>query len=184
MIKQTTTLSCVLFGLISLTACQSTDSAIVSSSDTVRVNTPSQTTYPHQRIITSPASIPTSQAHTHLHKPYTMPNPAIKMVVGEYINSRYDWIQLTITAIDNQHINIAIQSHDEIKHTVCNYQGQAHFIGQDSVHGALFETITNESPTFFQFKNHVLTIDTQDRSSLHLFCSDGTTLIGNYTKIA
>ena len=116
---------------------------------------------------------------------------AMQIVSGDYVTSDYakraqgyDWIGVTISAVDNENITITVRSRSDIKQPTCSFDGTAKLIGQDNAHGVIFKTVANDSVTFLQFQNGKLTIDAEDKYALNTFCSGGATLAGDYQKLA
>ena len=118
-------------------------------------------------------------------------SPAMQTVIGDYATADYtkrdqgyDWVGVTISAIDNENITITVRSRSDIKQPTCGFDGTAKLIGQDNAHGVIFKTVANDSVTFLQFQNGKLTIEAQDKYALNTFCSGGATLAGDYQKLA
>ena len=118
-------------------------------------------------------------------------SPAMQIVSGDYVTSDYakrtqgyDWVGVTISAVDNENITIKVRSRSDIKQPTCRFDGTAKLIGQDNAHGVIFKTVANDSVTFLQFQNAKLTIEAQDKYALNYFCSGGATLAGDYEKLA
>ncbi len=116
--------------------------------------------------------------------------PAMQTVVGDYATEDYskraqgyDWTGVIVRAIDNQNIDITVRSRSDIKKPTCSFEGTAKLIGQDNAHGIIFKTVANNSVTFLQFKDGMLTIDSEDKYALNYFCSGGATLAGDYQKL-
>jgi len=124
----------------------------------------------------------------------------IPTVIGKYASSDYekraegyDWVTVDILADksaegstnDNaEKIMINVQSRSDIKKPTCTYQGTASFVGQDAVHGAIFQhTLEDKSLVFYQIKEGVLTIDSTDKTALNYYCSGVATLAGDYRKV-
>lgn len=118
-------------------------------------------------------------------------SPAVQMVVGDYASTDYDkraqgydWVGVQIRPFNSAEIDIKVRSRSDIKKPSCNFEGTATLMGQDGAHGVIFKTVANNSMTFLQFKDGVLTIDAQDKYALNYFCSGGATLAGDYQKLA
>ena len=120
----------------------------------------------------------------------------IAMVVGKYASSDYhkraegyDWVTVDILADKNvdssaEKIRVHVQSRSDIKNPTCSYQGTASFVGQDAVHGAIFQhTLADNSLVFYQIKDGVLTIGSDSKTALSYYCSGGATLAGEYRKV-
>jgi len=116
----------------------------------------------------------------------------IPMVIGKYGSSDYDkraegydWVTVDLQANSSaEKIMINVQSRSDIKKPTCTYQGTASFVGQDAVHGAIFQhTLEDNSLVFYQIKEGVLTIDSTDKTALNYYCSGGVTLAGEYHKV-
>lgn len=124
----------------------------------------------------------------------------IPTVIGKYASSDYDkraegydWVTVDILADKSaagstndsaEKIMINVQSRSDIKKPTCTYQGTASFVGQDTVHGAIFQhTLEDNSLVFYQIKEGVLTIDSTDKTALNYYCSGGATLAGEYHKV-
>ena len=118
-------------------------------------------------------------------------SPAVKAVVGDYASEDYakraqgyDWVGVIIRADGNEQIDIKVRARSDVKKPTCQFDGKATFMGQDDAHGVIFQSKVNDSTAFFQFKDDMLTIDSQDRYALNYFCSGGATLVGEYQKLA
>jgi hypothetical protein len=116
----------------------------------------------------------------------------IPMVVGKYASSDYDkraegydWVTVDLQANSStDKIMVNVQSRSDIKKPTCTYQGTASFVGQDAVHGAIFQhTLEDNSLVFYQIKEGILTIDSTDKTALNYYCSGGSTLAGEYHKV-
>ena len=116
----------------------------------------------------------------------------IPTVIGKYASSDYDkraegydWVTVDLQANSSaDKIMVNVQSRSDIKKPTCTYQGTASFVGQDAVHGAIFQhTLEDKSLVFYQIKDGVLTIDSTDKTALNYYCSGGATLAGDYRKV-
>ena len=117
-------------------------------------------------------------------------SPAVQIIVGDYASEDYvkraqgyDWVGVIIRADGNEQIDIKVRARSDIKKPTCQFDGTATFMGQDDAHGVIFQSKVNDSTAFFQFKDDMLTIDSQDKYALNYFCSGGATLVGNYEKL-
>ncbi|TXD97771.1 hypothetical protein ES754_02000 [Psychrobacter frigidicola] len=149
-----------------------------------------QTVTPSSSTSAADTTLPTS-----VIQPLTVLTPAVKTVVGDYAtdgyapsdyNQRaqgYDWVGVMVRPFGDAEIDIKVRARSDIKKPSCRFDGKATLMGQDSAHGVIFQTIANGSVMFLQFKEGVLTIDSQDKYALNYFCSGGATLAGNYQKI-
>ena len=122
--------------------------------------------------------------------PSTAMQPAIQQVVGDYASEGYDkrvegydWVGVQIRPFGAAEINIKVRARRDIKKPTCSFDGTATLMGQDDAHGIIFQTMANDSVTFLQFKDGMLTIDAQDKYALNTFCSGGATLAGDYQKL-
>lgn len=95
----------------------------------------------------------------------------------------YDWVGVMVRAESDQQIDIKIRSRSDIKKQTCQFDGKATLMGQDAVHGTIFQAQANDSIVFFQFKDNMLTIDSPDENALNYFCSGGASLAGEYQKL-
>lgn len=116
--------------------------------------------------------------------------PAVQAVVGDYASEGYekraqgyDWVGVMIRANGNEQIDIKVRARSDIKKPTCSFNGQATLMGQDNAHGIIFQSKINDSMAFFRFKDHTLTINSQDKYALNYFCSGGGSLVGNYEKL-
>ena len=116
--------------------------------------------------------------------------PAVQAVIGDYATEGYDkrqqgydWVGVRVRPFGDAEIDIKIRARADLKKPSCHFDGQAKLMGQDTVHGIIFQTIANDSVTFLQFKAGKLVIDSQDKYALHYFCSGGATLAGEYQKL-
>ncbi|WP_201527206.1 hypothetical protein [Psychrobacter frigidicola] len=133
-------------------------------------------------------SIPNAQPKSAIQ---TQLSPAVQTVVGDYAsegyNKRqqgYDWVGVMVRSNSAAEIDIKVRARSDIKQPSCTFDGKASLVGQDNAHGVIFQTIANDSETFFQFKDGVLTIDSRGKYALNYFCSGGGTLVGEYQKLA
>ncbi|MDE4454033.1 hypothetical protein [Psychrobacter sp. DAB_AL62B] len=125
--------------------------------------------------------------------------PAVQAVVGDYASKgyasegyakrtqSYDWVGVMVRAADDEQegqIDIKVRARSDIKKPTCQFDGKATFMGQDDAHGIIFQTKVDNSAVFLQFKDDMLTIDSQDKYALNAFCSGGATLVGDYQKLA
>ena len=117
--------------------------------------------------------------------------PAVQTVIGDYATDGYDkrqqgydWVGVIVRPFGEAEIDIKVRARGDIKKPSCSFDGKATLMGQDQVHGVIFQTVANNSVTFLQFKDGKLTIDSQDKMALHYFCSGGDTLAGDYQKLA
>ncbi|MFZ2843678.1 hypothetical protein [Psychrobacter sp.] len=117
-------------------------------------------------------------------------SPAVQVIVGDYASEDYakraqgyDWVGVMIRSEGNEQIEIKVRARSDIKKPTCQFDGTATFMGQDDAHGVIFQSKVNASTAFFQFKDDMLTIDSQDKYALNYFCSGGATLVGNYEKL-
>lgn len=118
-------------------------------------------------------------------------SPAVKKAIGDYAsegyNQRqqgYDWVGVMVRPSGIEEIDIKVRARSDIKKPSCTFNGKATLMGQDDAHGVIFQTVANDSTTFFQFKDGQLTIDSEDKYALNYFCSGGATLTGDYQKLA
>ncbi|WP_201554394.1 hypothetical protein [Psychrobacter sp. 72-O-c] len=116
--------------------------------------------------------------------------PAVQTVVGDYASDGYDkrqqgydWVGVMIQPYGVAEIEVKVRARGDIKQPSCHFDGKATLLGQDDAHGVIFQTIANDSVTFLQFKDGLLTIDSQDKYALNYFCSGGGTLAGDYQKL-
>jgi len=117
--------------------------------------------------------------------------PAVQAAIGDYASDSYDkrqqgydWVGVMIQPYGATDIEIKVRARHDIKKPSCHFDGKATLMGQDAAHGVIFQTLANDSVTFFQFKDGTLTIDSQDKYALTYFCSGGGTLAGDYQKLA
>jgi len=117
--------------------------------------------------------------------------PAVQAAIGDYASDSYDkrqqgydWVGVMIQPYGATDIEIKVRARHDIKKPSCHFDGKATLMGQDAAHGVIFQTIANDSVTFFQFKDGTLTIDSQDKYALTYFCSGDGTLAGDYQKLA
>lgn len=117
--------------------------------------------------------------------------PAVQTVIGDYANDSYgsrhqgnDWVGVMVRPLGEAELAIKVRASGNIQQPSCQFDGQATLMGQDQVHGVIFQTIANNSVTFLQFKDGRLTIDSPDKAALNSFCSGGVTLAGDYQKLA
>ena len=126
-------------------------------------------------------------------QPNAAVTPAVQAVVGDYASEGYhkraqgsDWVGVMVRAdgADNsEQINIQVRARSDVKKPSCHFDGKATLMGQDEAHGVIFQTKVNDSTAFFQFKDDILTIDSQDKYALNYFCSGGASLVGEYQKL-
>ncbi|MBP2280940.1 hypothetical protein H4W00_001753 [Psychrobacter sp. PL19] len=116
---------------------------------------------------------------------------AVQTVIGDYVSDGYDkrtqgydWVSVMVRPSGNAEIDIKVRARADIKQPSCSFDGTAKLMGQDNAHGVIFQTVANDSLTFLQFKEGVLTIDSQDKYALNYFCAGGATLAGDYQKLA
>ncbi|MGP5063873.1 hypothetical protein ACTXIZ_06790 [Psychrobacter celer] len=126
-----------------------------------------------------------------IQQPNAAVTPAVQTVVGDYASDGYakrvqgyDWVGVMVRAESDQQIDIKVRSRSDIKKQTCQFDGKAILMGQDKAHGVIFQTKVNDSTAFFQFKDGMLTIDSQDKYALNQFCSGGGTLVGDYQKLS
>lgn len=120
-------------------------------------------------------------------------SPAVQAVVGDYASDGYtkraqgyDWVGVMIRADgtnNGEQIDIKVRARSDVKKPTCQFDAKATLLGQDEAHGIIFQTKKNDSMAFFQFKDHTLTIDSQDKYALNYFCSGGGSIVGNYQKL-
>lgn len=117
-------------------------------------------------------------------------SPALQTVIGDYATTDYenraqgyDWVGVMVRLSGSQEIDITVRSRNDIKKPTCSFNGKATLMGQDNAHGIIFQSKINNSMAFFRFKDHTLTIDSQDKYALNYFCSGGGSLVGNYEKL-
>ena len=117
-------------------------------------------------------------------------SPAVQMVIGDYASEDYDkraegydWVGVEVRPFNTAEIDIKVRARSDIKKPSCSFDGKATLMGQDNAHGIIFQTIANDSVTFLQFKDGVLTIDSDNKYALNYFCSGGGSLAGNYQKL-
>ncbi|WP_333613463.1 hypothetical protein [Psychrobacter sp.] len=128
-----------------------------------------------------------------IQQPNAAVTPAVQMVVGDYASEDYakraqgyDWVGVMIRAdgADNgEQIDIKVRARSDVKKPTCHFDGKATLMGQDEAHGVIFQAKVNDSTAFFQFKDDILTIDSQDKYALNYFCSGGASLVGDYQKL-
>ena len=122
------------------------------------------------------------------------PNAAVtQAVVGDYASEGYhkraqgsDWVGVMVRAdgADNgDQINIQVRARSDVKKPTCHFDGKATLMGQDDAHGVIFQSKVNDSTAFFQFKDDILSIDSQDKYALNYFCSGGGSIVGEYQKL-
>lgn len=132
---------------------------------------------------------PSVNNHT-IKQPNAAVTPAVQTVVGDYASDGYvkraqgyDWVGVTVQAEGDDKIAIKVRARSDIKKPTCHFDGKATLMGQDEAHGVIFQSKVNDSTAFFQFKDDVLTIDSQDKYALNYFCSGGASLVGEYQKL-
>ena len=126
-------------------------------------------------------------------QPNAAVTPAVQAVVGDYASEGYhkraqgsDWVGVMVRAdgADNgDQINIQVRARSDVKKPSCHFDGKATLMGQDEAHGVIFQSKVNDRTAFFQFKDDILTIDSQDKYALNYFCTGGTSLVGAYQKL-
>ena len=128
--------------------------------------------------------------NTPITQPEQAAAPMVQAVVGDYADAGYenrsqgyDWVGVMVRAESDQQIDIKVRSRSDIKKPTCQFDGTASLMGQDKAHGVIFQTKVNDSTAFFQFKDGMLTIDSQDKYALNYFCSGGASLVGDYQKL-
>lgn len=132
---------------------------------------------------------PSVNNHT-IKQPNAAVTPAVQTVVGDYASDGYvkraqgyDWVGVTVQAEGDDKIAIKVRARSDIKKPTCHFDGKATLMGQDEAHGVIFQSKVNDSTAFFQFKDDILTIDSQDKYALNYFCSGGASLVGEYQKL-
>lgn len=132
---------------------------------------------------------PSVNNHT-IKQPNAAVTPAVQTVVGDYASDGYvkraqgyDWVGVTVQAEGDDKIAIKVRARSDIKKPTCHFDGKATLMGQDEAHGVIFQSKVNDSTAFFQFKDDVLAIDSQDKYALNYFCSGGASLVGEYQKL-
>lgn len=117
--------------------------------------------------------------------------PAVQKVVGDYASEGYakraqgyDWVAVTVSPDGTNAIHIKVRARSDVKKPTCKYDGKASLMIQDAAHGIIFQSEVNESMAFFQFKGDTLTIDNQDSYALNYFCAGGSSIVGEYQKLA
>ena len=90
---------------------------------------------------------------------------------------------MKVQAEGDDKIAIKVRARSDIKKPTCHFDGKATLMGQDEAHGVIFQSKVNDSTAFFQFKDDILTIDSQDKYALNYFCSGGGSLVGEYQKL-
>ena len=128
-----------------------------------------------------------------IQQPNAAVTPAVQAVVGDYASEGYhkraqgsDWVGVMIRAdgADNgEQINIQVRARSDVKKPSCHFDGKATLMGQDDAHGVIFQSKVNDSTAFFQFKDDILSIDSQDKYALNYFCSGGGSIVGEYQKL-
>lgn len=128
-----------------------------------------------------------------IKQPNAAVTPAVQTVVGDYASEDYakraqgyDWVGVMIRADDadnGEQIDIKVRARSDVKKPTCHFDGKATLMGQDEAHGVIFQSKVNDSTAFFQFKDDILTIDSQDKYALNYFCSGGASLVGEYQKL-
>ena len=125
-----------------------------------------------------------------IKQPNAAVTPAVQTVVGDYASAGYenrsqgyDWVGVMVRSAGNEQIDIKVRARSDIKKPTCQFDGTASLMGQDKAHGVIFQTKVNDSTAFFQFKDGMLTIDSQDKYALNYFCSGGASLVGDYQKL-
>lgn len=128
-----------------------------------------------------------------IQQPNAAVTPAVQTVVGDYASDGYakraqgyDWVGVMIRADDadnGEQIDIKVRARSDVKKPTCHFDGKATLMGQDEAHGVIFQAKVNDSTAFFQFKDDILTIDSQDKYALNYFCSGGASLVGDYQKL-
>lgn len=131
-----------------------------------------------------------SLKHQTIKQPIADVKPAVQAVVGDYADAGYenrsqgyDWVGVMVRSAGNEQIDIKVRARSDIKKPTCQFDGTASLMGQDKAHGVIFQTKVNDSTAFFQFKDGMLTIDSQDKYALNYFCSGGASLVGDYQKL-
>ena len=132
---------------------------------------------------------PSVNNHT-IKQPNAAVTPAVQTVVGDYASDGYvkrtqgyDWVGVMVQAEGDDKIAIKVRARSDIKKPTCHFDGKATLMGQDEAHGVIFQSKVNDSTAFFQFKDDILTIDSQDKYALNYFCSGGASLVGEYQKL-
>lgn len=133
----------------------------------------------------------TSSVNNHtIKQPNAAVTLAVQTVVGDYASDGYvkraqgyDWVGVTVQAEGDDKIAIKVRARSDIKKPTCHFDGKATLMGQDEAHGVIFQSKVNDSTAFFQFKDDILTIDSQDKYALNYFCSGGASLVGEYQKL-
>ncbi|MBO1516922.1 hypothetical protein [Psychrobacter halodurans] len=129
--------------------------------------------------------------NTPITQPEQAAAPMMQAVVGDYADAGYenrsqgyDWVGVMVRSAGNEQIDIKVRARSDIKNPTCHFNGTASLMGQDKAHGVIFQTKVNDSTAFFQFKDGMLTIDSQNKYALNQFCSGGGTLVGDYQKLS
>ena len=126
-----------------------------------------------------------------IKQPIVAVTPAVQAVVGDYASEGYakraqgyDWVGVSVQADGNEQIAIKVRARSDVKKPTCQFDAKATLMGQDDAHGVIFQSKVKDSTAFFQFKDNVLTIDSQDKFALNYFCSGGGSIVGEYQKLA
>jgi len=138
-------------------------------------------------------NVPPSVNNQTIKQPNAAVTPAVQTVIGDYASEDYakraqgyDWVGVMIRAdgADNgEQIDIKVRARSDVKKPTCHFDGKATLMGQDEAHGVIFQSKVKDSTAFFQFKDDILTIDSQDKYALNYFCSGGASLVGEYQKL-
>jgi len=104
--------------------------------------------------------------------------------VSDYYSKRsegYDWIAISVTEKESDHLNISIRSRADKKKPTCTFDAIAKKVGDN-----VYQTQIDGKSILFEFTDAQISIATEkdeDQGLLYFYCSGGTSIAGTYLKI-
>lgn len=112
----------------------------------------------------------------------------IQTLVGNYVSDGYDkrsegydWVAVSIKALTDSTVHVAVRSRSDIKKPTCRFDTDAIIAGKDTL-----KAVYEGKGILFTLTDKKLTIAAEneaDSNLLYFFCSGGASLTGEYSKI-
>lgn len=109
-------------------------------------------------------------------------------VLGSYVsdyyskrNEGYDWVAISVTETESDHLNISIRSRADKKKPTCTFDAIA-----KKVDDKVYQTQIDGKSILLEFTNAQISITSEkevDEGLLYFYCSGGASIGGTYSKI-
>lgn len=122
-----------------------------------------------------------------LSAPKTVKTVEKDNVTGNYVSESYskrdegyDWVSVSVAALNNDQLRIAIRSRADKKNPTCTFDAIANKVDTQN-----YQAQINDNVVSFKFSNNSVHIfmEKEEEGLLYFYCSGGASIGGTYSKI-